>query len=55
MVQIIDSATTVIDLELIKRKYPEARLIVLKDNVNSFDHVANCLVLIIPGVDTKRS
>ncbi len=37
------STTTVLDLKTSKRKYPEARVIVLDDNFNTFEHVANCL------------
>ena len=55
MVQITDSTTTVLDPKTVKRKYPEARIIVLDDNFNSFEHVANCLVTIIPGMSEKRS
>ena len=55
MNQITDSTTTVLDPKTTKRKYPEARIIVLDDNVNSFEHVANCLVKIIPGMSEKRS
>ncbi len=36
-------------------KYPEARLIVLDDNFNTFQHVANCLLKIIPAMSEKRS
>ena len=49
------SITTVLDSKATKRKYPEARIIVLDDNFNSFAHVANCLVTIIPGMGEKRS
>ena len=38
-----------------ERKYPEARIIVLNDNFNTFEHVANCLVRIIPGISKKKS
>ena len=55
MDQITDSTTTVLDSKTKKRKYPEARIIVLDDNFNSFEHVANCLVIIIPGMSEKRS
>ena len=55
MDQITDSTTTVLDPKTTKRKYPEARIIVLDDNFNSFEHVANCLVTIIPGMSEKRS
>ncbi len=55
MDQITKSTTTVLDPKTIKKKYPEARIIVLDDNFNSFEHVANCLVIIIPGMSKKRS
>ena len=55
MDQITDSTTTVLDPKTIKRKYPEARIIVLDDSFNTFEHVANCLVTIIPGMSEKRS
>ena len=55
MDQITDLTTTVLDSKTKKRKYPEARIIVLDDNFNSFEHVANCLVTIIPGMSEKRS
>ena len=38
-----------------KAKYLEARLIVLDDNFNAFQYVANCLLTIIPGMSEKRS
>ena len=38
-----------------KRKYPEARVIVLDDDFNTFDHVAICLQAIIPGMSKERS
>ena len=55
MEQKITSTTTVLEPKTTKRKYPEARLIVLDDNFNTFEHVANCLVAIIPGMSEKRS
>ena len=50
-----NSTTAVLDPKITKRKYPEARIIVLDDNFNSFEHVANSLVKIIPGMSKKRS
>ena len=47
--------TTVLDPKTTRRKYPEARIIVLDDNFNTFEHVANCLVRIIPGISEKKS
>ena len=55
MDQITDSTAKVLDRKTTKRKYPEARIIVLDDNFNSFEHVSNCLVRIIPGMSEKRS
>ena len=45
----------VLDPNTIKRKYPEARIIVLDDDFNTFEHVANCLETIIPGMSRERS
>ena len=49
------SPTGIIDPRTAKQKYPEARVIVLNDNFNTFEHVANCLLKIIPGMSEKRS
>tara|TARA_S200000501_G_scaffold340335_1_gene348822 strand:+ start:214 stop:510 length:297 start_codon:yes stop_codon:yes gene_type:complete len=46
---------TAVDLKTAKRKYPEARIIVLDDNFNTFEYVANCLLKIIPGISEKKS
>ena len=48
-------SSTVLDQKTIKRKYPEARIIVLDDNFNVFEHVANSLEKIIPGITEKIS
>ena len=54
--KISDNLTTsVVDPKTTKRKYPEARIIVLDDNFNTFEHVANCLVRIILGISEKKS
>ena len=55
MDQITYSSTTVLDPKTKKKIYPEARIVVLDDNFNSFEHVANCLVMVIPGMSEKRS
>ena len=55
MDQITDSTSTVLDPKTTIKEYPDARIIVLDDNFNSFEHVANCLVTIIPGMSEKRS
>ena len=46
--------TSVVDPKTTKRKYPEAKIIVLYDNFNTFENVANCLVRIIPGMSEKK-
>ena len=45
----------VLDPKATKIKYPEARIIVLDDDFNTFEHVANCLQAIIPGMSKDRS
>ena len=49
------STTTVLEPKTLKQKYPEARVIVLNDNFNTFEHVAKCLLEIIPGMSKMRS
>jgi len=44
---------TVLDQKKAKDKYPEARVIVLDDSFNTFQHVANCLLEIIPEMTEK--
>ena len=36
-------------------RYPEARVIVLDDDVNTFEHVVNCLKKIIPSMNEERA
>ena len=38
-----------------KKKYPDAKVIVLDDSFNTFQHVANSLLSIIPGMSEKRA
>ena len=40
--------SSLLDPKTTKKKYPEARVIVLDDYFNTFEHVANCLETIIP-------
>ena len=51
----INSTTTVLDKKKVEAKYPEAKVIVLDDSFNTFQHVANCLMTIIPGMSEKRA
>ena len=47
--------SSVFDPKKAKAKYPEARVIVIDDSFNTFEHVANCLQIIIPGMTEKRA
>ena len=37
------------------QRYPQARVIVLNDDVNTFQHVVDCLQKIIPGMSEERA
>ncbi len=50
-----NSTNTVLDPKKIKRKYPEVKIIILDDNFNTFEHVANCIFNIIPGMSEKKA
>ena len=49
------STNIVLNIKNSKAKYPEAKVIVLDDNFNTFQHVANSLLTIIPEMSEKRS
>ena len=51
----VNSPTSVLDEKKIDAKYPEAKVIVLDDSFNTFPHVANCLMITIPGMSEKRA
>jgi len=50
-----NSPSTVLDQKKSKVKYPEVRVIVLDDSFNTFQHVANSLLTIIPGMSEKKA
>ena len=50
-----NSLSAVLDQKKSKAKYPEARVIVLDDSFNTFQHVANCLLKIIPAMNDKKA
>ena len=50
-----NSTSTVLDPKKAKAKYPEARVIVLDDSFNTFQHVVNCLLAIIPGMSETKA
>ena len=47
--------STLLDPKTIKKKYPEARVIELDNDFNTFEHVANRLRAIIPGMSKESS
>ena len=51
----LNSLVTVLDPKKFKEKYPQARVIVLDDSFNTYQHVANCLLTIIPSMSEKRA
>ena len=51
----VNTSTIVLDPKREKVKYPEVRVIVLDDSFNTFQHVANCLLTIIPGMSEKKA
>ena len=51
-----NTTTTVLNRKDSKKiKYREAKVIVLDDSFNTFRHVANCLLLTIPGMNEKNA
>ena len=51
----LNSSNTVLHQKISISKYQEARVIVLDDSFNTFHHVANCLLTIIPGMNEKKA
>ena len=51
----INSLSKVLEKKKSKAKYSEARIIVLDDSFNTFQHVAKCLLTIIPNMNEKRA
>ena len=50
-----NSPGTVLNPKKAKVKYPEVRVIVLDDDFNTFQHVANCLHSIIASLSERRA
>ena len=55
MTSAIPSTGTVLERETKTQQYPEARVIVLDDNVNTFEHVVSCLLKIIPRMSEEKA
>ena len=50
-----NSPSTVLNQKKVRKKFSEARVIVLDDSFNTFEHVANCLLTIIPSMSEKKA
>lgn len=48
-------ATSILERSIREAPYPSARVIVLDDDVNTFQHVVDCLCRIIPGMGSDRA
>ena len=47
--------STLLERSRTTQGYPQARVIVLNDDVNTFQHVVDCLCKIIPGMGTEQA
>ena len=47
--------STVVERSRETLRYPEARVIVLDDDINTFEHVVRCLKKIIPGMSDEKA
>jgi ATP-dependent Clp protease adaptor protein ClpS len=43
------------DAQLVRKPYPNFKVIVLNDDFNSFEHVCKCLVKYIPDMSEERA
>ena len=50
-----NSPSTVLEQNKAKAKYPDAKVIVLDDSFNTFQHVATSLLTIIPDMSEKKA
>ena len=50
-----NSPSTVLEQKKAKAKYPDAKVIVLDDCFNTFQHVATSLLTIIPDMSEKKA
>ena len=48
-------SSTLLERQKTTQKYPQARVIVLDDDVNTFQHVVDCLRRIIPGMTEEKA
>ena len=51
----LSSPSKLLEHKKAKTKFPEAKIIVLDDSFNTFQHVANSLLTIIPGMNEEKA
>ena len=51
----LSSPSKLLEHKKVKTKFPEAKIIVLDDSFNTFQHVANSLLTIIPGMNEEKA
>ena len=51
----VNSTNNILEPKKAETKYPEARVIVLDDSFNTFQHVASSLLTIIPEMSENRA
>ena len=51
----VNSTNNILEPKKAETKYPEARVIVLDDSFNTFQHVASSLLTIIPEMTENRA
>jgi ATP-dependent Clp protease adaptor protein ClpS len=49
------SPTTVLERQRLRQPYPHFKVVVLDDDVNTFQHVVECLVRHLPGMTPDRA
>ena len=55
MMAIAPTASPARTNQVIRKPYPNFKVIVLNDDFNTFQHVANCLMKYIPGMSSDRA
>ena len=48
-------SASLLEKDRITQRYPEARVIVLDDDINTFQHVVDCLRKIIPAMSEEKA
>ena len=55
MTYAMPEGATLLERERDTKQYPQARVIILDDEVNTFEHVVDCLKKIIPAMSEEKA